>query len=1113
MSFNNDNELVSALAGKNKEELQLILEIMKLKKEANSGGEKKASENVLLENKEKSEKLSNQNEKISSDEISGIGNQKRLVRDVESSNRKNLTCKSESFNPEGSFINSSVSSKVSVKMSESQLNEYQEFLNFKNAKKKESILTQKETEEIPQNLLSELDPPINQQKSFAKPQTEVSVADETQQKVILSTSETKQKPSEESDFADWRNQDSSSDDTLGAILPELNESKTEDKSELNVLMNELGSTTLTEQQPRIIAENQEAPRRERDLPSLNNPFESTLCQEDSFTPQEKHESRVDQLSAQAPPNDFSKKESSRVLEQLSNEEDMQASQQNEEPRIKSKNTSSCEDSSKTSSKDPSYVVYDNFNWDDGDDDGDDRKGFSNKKRQNNNNNYYEQSNRSMQNSSQRNSGYKNPRYGGQRSSNYSRPQNNSRMFSRGIVDGHSCPREYFKSIVKEFETFSKERKQFLASLPKDCNTMKPKMRKSIEDKYFEKLQEYEYQESNQEENVLTQHRNYSHYIQKKIENHKKSYEVFSEFQDNKKGTFRFNFLRVLNLQQFTFGLPIYTKKASFYRAFNKNEVIIFKSTTGSGKSTQLPQYLLDCCQGPILVVEPRAIAAENVARRVRDELGEVSEEARDMVGWVVGNKRTFNPEKAQIVYITEHEFKKQLINDKKDFLDAFETFVIDEAHELKKIGMIILAVLKNHLKKTGDRHRLVITSATLNAAVFKRYFENDLRVAELEASTPTFDVEIHYSKFPDLESSLRENTVNHLKVIFDHIRRNFRCEDTLPNVLVFMPSVRDIKEMVKFIEEDPMEIFKQVRDELPLNIEELHGALRPKEKQEVIEAPAQLKKTVRVILASKIAETAITLQDIFYVLDSGLEREYFYDEVTKLSYMQETKISKSSAEQRKGRAGRVGDGFCFKMYNEEEELKFRETKIPEILRMDIADVILIQTELNSLFKMDDLLFSEELDKSKISCIQKELYQLRAIQISNQANQQAELTLKGKFMMRMAASTPISAFLFECRELGCLELGIIAASCIDNLKSIFRNKDSLKTYSKKEVFPQMVDTEFKKELEQLGDLAPFISIYYKYNNSSESEKRRFHDTYEISEEEIKLFFQKKMEMQM
>lgn len=112
------------------------------------------------------------------------------------------------------------------------------------------------------------------------------------------------------------------------------------------------------------------------------------------------------------------------------------------------------------------------------------------------------------------------------------------------------------------------------------------------------------------------------------------------------------------------------------------------------------------------------------------------------------------------------QFKEQLVEDKLDFLNCFEAFIVDEAHEMKKSSMLILAALKNFVKKSGGRHKIIVTSATLNSSLFEEYF-SDLKLSIIECITPTYEVEVHYTNFPDLEMSIIENTASHLKIIFE----------------------------------------------------------------------------------------------------------------------------------------------------------------------------------------------------------------------------------------------------------------------------------------------------------------------------------------------------------
>jgi HrpA-like RNA helicase len=385
--------------------------------------------------------------------------------------------------------------------------------------------------------------------------------------------------------------------------------------------------------------------------------------------------------------------------------------------------------------------------------------------------------------------------------------------------------------------------------------------------------------------------------------------------------------------------------------------------------------------------------------------------------------------------IKQHEFINQVVNNGERFLEVFEAFLIDEAHELRKASMMILAILKNFIKKKDKAHKVIVTSATLDTEVFQRYFQG-MELTTIEAITPTYDVEEHYTYFPDLSTSIIENTAAHLRYIFEHIKNNFNGKDVVPNVLVFLPSIKEIKEVKDYIFKDNDRQFGIIKEDLDFHVEEMHGGLKPSEKDMVLKPAHYLRNKVRVILATKIAETALTLNNIYYVLDSGRHTEYFFDEAAKMDYSKNVPISKSSAIQRKGRAGRIANGFCFKMYTMEDEAEFEDTNIPEILRMDIADVIMTQIDLKDMFLMSDLLYYEKLvsEKDKISQVSSELKRIGATEVHNQ---KLSLTNKGKFMIQVGLKGLIGAFLYECIRLGVREIGEVAAIALSS-KSLFRN---------------------------------------------------------------------------
>ena len=260
----------------------------------------------------------------------------------------------------------------------------------------------------------------------------------------------------------------------------------------------------------------------------------------------------------------------------------------------------------------------------------------------------------------------------------------------------------------------------------------------------------------------------------------------------------------------------------------------------------------------------------------------------------------------------------------------------------------------------------------------------------------------------------------------------------MPNILVFLPSIKNIKDVTELINNDTTDcFFENLNKEIQFCVEELHGGLKPSEKQYVMRKSDE-QSYVRIILATRIAETALTLDNIVYVLDSGMEREYFFDEIARLDYLQEQRITLSSATQRQGRAGRVRSGFCYKMYTQEEEEKMPEFKEAEILRTDISDVILNSYKLIEYFKLDDLLYSEKLDKKKMIKVTQELLRLGALENQDGNN---VVTNKGNFLIQMNLKLRVASLLYETLRMNIPELGILAASALKMARGFFKHKVS------------------------------------------------------------------------
>jgi HrpA-like RNA helicase len=309
----------------------------------------------------------------------------------------------------------------------------------------------------------------------------------------------------------------------------------------------------------------------------------------------------------------------------------------------------------------------------------------------------------------------------------------------------------------------------------------------------------------------------------------------------------------------------------------------------------------------------------------------------------------------------------------------------------------------------------------------------------------------------------------------------------MPNILVFLPSIPEIKRVLEKRQED--KDFVKIQEKIEFKFEEFHGALRPDEKNEVLDPKDDLSKIVRIILATNIAETAVTINNIMYVLDSGKEREYYQDEISSLSYMRTESISKSSAIQRQGRAGRVCNGYCYKMYTEKDYEEFQDSKKPEIVRMDISDIILLNIELQDFFKISDLLFFESIQE-KTRAIAMMLQNKGCIDIDLESGSQ-HLSKKGKFTIEADMDAHTAMFLFESLRLNNGHYGTMAALVLEKPVGYFRNNETLT-----KILKICIGVE-KQSAKNLGDLAPIVFLLEKYKSFSADEKRKYEKDYGVT----------------
>jgi len=369
--------------------------------------------------------------------------------------------------------------------------------------------------------------------------------------------------------------------------------------------------------------------------------------------------------------------------------------------------------------------------------------------------------------------------------------------------------------------------------------------------------------------------------------------------------------------QFNEELPIFAKKDEIIQAIVDHQVVVVSGETGSGKSTQLPKFCLAAgrgIDGVIGCTQPRRIAATTVARRVAEELGQES-------GKAVGYKIRFKDRTAKDAYIkfmTDGILLAETQGDR--YLSAYDTIIVDEAHERSLNIDFILGILQTLLEKRSDL-KLIITSATIDTEKFSKVF-NDAPV--LEVSGRMYPVEVQYLPADNGREGNGEQT--HVELAAAAVVKLLK-QTPGGDILVFMPSEQDIRETCDLI---------QAARPAGARVLPLFARLTANEQNRVF---ARLPDR-KIIVATNVAETSITIPGIKYVIDSGLARISRYSPRTRTTSLPVLPVAQSSADQRKGRCGRVANGVCIRLFSEDDYLARPQFTEPEIIRANLAEVIL-----------------------------------------------------------------------------------------------------------------------------------------------------------------------------
>jgi ATP-dependent helicase HrpA len=472
--------------------------------------------------------------------------------------------------------------------------------------------------------------------------------------------------------------------------------------------------------------------------------------------------------------------------------------------------------------------------------------------------------------------------------------------------------------------------------------------------------------------------------------------------------------RSVPVMRYDDNLPIAAKRDEIKAALAKHQVLVIAGETGSGKTTQLPKICLEIGRGVHGLIghtQPRRLAARSVATRVAEEIG-------TPLGELVGYQVRFedqSKDSSLIKLMTDGILLAETQHDR--YLEKYDTIIVDEAHERSLNIDFLLGYLKTLLPRRPDL-KLIITSATIDLERFSKHFNGaglpDAPI--IEVSGRTYPVETWYRPLAaevdeEGESLLDDLTVDQgILAALDEIAAFERAEGKRPgDVLVFLPGEREIREAAEVLRKANLR-FTEV---LPL-----YARLTPAEQQKIF-APMSGRK---IVLATNVAETSLTVPGIRYVIDSGTARISRYSYRAKVQRLPIEAVSQASANQRKGRCGRVEPGICIRLYSEEDFLGRPAFTDPEILRTNLAAVILQMLHLR-LGSIEDFPFIEPPDGKAISDGFNLLQELSAV------NRESQLTPLGRALARLPIDPRLGRMVLEAAKLGSLDEILIVASAL------------------------------------------------------------------------------------
>jgi HrpA-like RNA helicase len=509
-------------------------------------------------------------------------------------------------------------------------------------------------------------------------------------------------------------------------------------------------------------------------------------------------------------------------------------------------------------------------------------------------------------------------------------------------------------------------------------------------------------------------------------------------------------------------LSILAHRESIMKAIESHPVVVIVGETGSGKSTQIPQFLYTLRSGSdnkghIAVTQPRRVAAIALCKRVASEM-------KVVVGREVGYSVRFDDctsEHTTLRYMTDGILVREALSD--PLLSKYSLIMLDEVHERSIHTDILLGLLKSLLRRRKDL-RLILTSATLNTHKFADFFDN---CPVVEVPGRVFPVDIFHAK-----AKVTSQTRHKLWEQACEIVMKIHHKEPAGDVLVFLPGSQDIDNAASYLrtaaaELPPTGTPSSVHG-LDMIVVPLYGALSSEKQQVVFHATRAGER--KVVLATNIAETSLTVAGVKYVVDPGYVKQKLFKGESGIEILETVLISKTSAQQRAGRAGRTSAGKCFRLYPSAVYDDMEDVTVPEIKRSNLSNTVLYLKVLG----IEDILSFDFLDRPQESAL---IDALASLHYLGALDADGRITSLGSKMSEFPLDPSLSRMLLASVELHCAEEAIICSAML-SVENVFYQGSEDRRGRRSEA-EEKVELRRKSFMHEYGDHITFINIFREF----------------------------------